>query len=64
MAIPYPRWHWCPTVDALAVAGTDERLYVRGDATAAYGVVMQVMGALSGAGYSQIGLITEQQQAP
>lgn len=53
-----------PTVDALAVAGTDERLYVRGDATAAYGVVMQVMGALSGAGYSQIGLITEQQQAP
>jgi biopolymer transport protein TolR len=53
-----------PTVAGLATAGTDERLYVRGDATAAYGVVMQVMGALSGAGYSRIGLITEQQQAP
>lgn len=53
-----------PAVAALATAGTDERLYVRGDATAAYGMVMKVMGALSAAGYVQIGLITEQEQAP
>jgi len=38
----------------------ESRIYVRGDTTANYGVVMQVMGALSGAGYSRIGLITEQ----
>ena len=38
---------------------TEERVYVRGDATADYGTVMQVMGVLSGAGYSHIGLITE-----
>lgn len=48
-----------PAVEALAVEGTDERLYVRGDATAAYGAIMEVMGALSAAGYGQIGLITE-----
>lgn len=51
-------------VQSLATQGTDERLYVRGDATAQYGVIMQVMGALSAAGYDKIGLITEQQQAP
>ena len=38
---------------------TEQRIYVRGDATANYGTVMQVMGMLSGAGYSHIGLITE-----
>lgn len=52
------------TVGALAVEGTDERLYVRGDATAAYGAIMEVMGALSAAGYGQIGLITERRQTP
>jgi len=41
------------------------RVNVRGDLAANYGSVMQVMGALSGAGYSKIGLITEQApQAP
>ena len=47
-------------VAALAANGTEERIYVRGDTTANYGAVMRVMGALSGAGYSKIGLITDQ----
>ena len=47
-------------VEALAANGTEDRIYVRGDTTANYGAVMQVMGALSGAGYSRIGLITDQ----
>ena len=47
-------------VAALAANGTEDRIYVRGDTTANYGAVMQVMGALSGAGYSRIGLITDQ----
>ena len=42
--------------------GTDERIYVRGDQTANYGAVMKVMGVLSAAGYSKIGLITAQDQ--
>jgi biopolymer transport protein TolR len=45
-----------------AVNGTEDRIYVRGDGAANYGTVMQVMGALSGAGYSKIGLITDQEQ--
>ncbi len=52
----------------LADQGVDAevtRVNVRGDLAANYGSVMQVMGALSGAGYAKIGLITEQaQQAP
>jgi biopolymer transport protein TolR len=39
-------------------AGTEQRVYIRGDASADYGLIMQVMGALSGAGYARIGLIT------
>lgn len=42
--------------------GTEDRIYVRGDGSASYGTVMQVMGTLSGAGYSKIGLITDQEQ--
>jgi biopolymer transport protein TolR len=49
-------------VGDLAVNGTEDRIYVRGDAGANYGAVMRVMGMLSGAGYSRIGLITEQEQ--
>lgn len=48
---------------AAVAESNEDRIYVRGDATANYGAVMQVMGALSGAGYSRIGLITEQASA-
>jgi len=52
----------------LADQGVDPeatRINVRGDGAASYSSVMQVFGALSGAGYAKIGLITEQaQQAP
>ena len=51
-------------VQALAVEGTDERLYVRGDTTTAYGAVMAVMGELSAAGYGQIGLVTQPAGTP
>ncbi len=49
-------------IDAVAAettGNTEQRIYVRGDQSADYGTVMQVMGVLSGAGYSHIGLITE-----
>ena len=45
-------------VATLAADGTDERLYVRGDTTTAYGAVMAVMGELAAAGYGHIGLVT------
>ena len=49
-------------VTAEAANGTEDRIYVRGDMAANYGAVMQVMGALSGAGFTKIGLITDQKQ--
>ncbi len=48
---------------AAGEAGTNQRIYIRGDASSDYGLIMQVMGALSGAGYAKIGLITRQPQA-
>ena len=45
---------------SLAANGTEDRVYVRGDMSVNYGSVMEVMGALSGAGFTKIGLMTEQ----
>ncbi len=50
------------TIEAQAPNGTEERIYVRGDTVADYGSVMRIMGQLSGAGFTKIGLITEQEQ--
>ena len=37
----------------------DTRIYVRGDKTINYGRVLEVMGRLSGAGFSKVALISE-----
>lgn len=50
------------TLNAASPDGPEGRVYVRGDTNANYGAVMRVMGRLSGAGYSRIGLITESEQ--
>ncbi|MBU1305999.1 MAG: protein TolR [Alphaproteobacteria bacterium] len=49
------------TVTALSTNGTEDRIFLRGDTTANYGSVMRVMGILSGAGFTKIGLITERE---
>jgi biopolymer transport protein TolR len=51
-----------PKLQAIATTGYSERIYVRGDTAAAYGVVMKVMAKISAAGYKNIGLVTLQQQ--
>ena len=38
---------------------TDTRIYVRGDKTINYGRVLEVMGILSGSGYTKVALISE-----
>lgn len=43
---------------ALAANGYDQRVFVRGDAAVDYGRVMEVMGTLSSAGFTHIGLVT------
>ena len=48
------------TVSGLATV--EDRIFLRGDTTANYGTVMRVMGLLSGAGYTKIGLVTERER--
>ena len=38
---------------------TDTRIYVRGDKTINYGRVLEIMGLLSGSGFTKVALISE-----
>lgn len=49
-------------LSAIAKGGTDERVFIRGDRTTNYGLMMRVMGRISSAGYKKIGLVTEQDE--
>ena len=51
-----------PKLEAIATTGYNERIYVRGDTNAGYGVVMKVMARISAAGFKNIGLVTLQEQ--
>ncbi len=51
-----------PKLQAISKTGYEERIFVRGDMNAGYGTVMQVMAAISAAGYKNIGLVTAQKQ--
>ena len=48
-----------PELLAIAKNRTDTRIYVRGDKKINYGRVLEVMGTLSGAGFSKVALISE-----
>ena len=47
-----------PKLTAISNNGYDQRIFVRGDQTVNYGKVMEVMGMLSAAGFTRIGLVT------
>jgi biopolymer transport protein TolR len=49
-----------PRLMAIAQNGVEDRIFIRGDRTVNYGLMMQVMGKISGAGFRRIGLVTEQ----
>ena len=51
-------------VKAIAGEGYNERIYVRADKSVDYGKVMKVMGALSGAGFKRLALVTASDDAP
>jgi biopolymer transport protein TolR len=46
---------------AIATTGYNERIFVRGDGKAPYGVIADVMSRIQEAGYKNIGLVTQQQ---
>jgi biopolymer transport protein TolR len=49
-------------LEAIAANGVEERIYVRGDRDADYGVVMRIMARISAAGFTRIGLVTLEEQ--
>jgi biopolymer transport protein TolR len=46
-------------LSAISQNGYDQRIFVRGDKSVDYGKVMEVMGLLSQAGFTHIGLVTD-----
>ncbi|MEJ8473040.1 ExbD/TolR family protein [Roseibium algae] len=47
-----------PKLEAIAANGYDERIYVRGDQDADYGIMMKLMGRINAAGFKRLGLVT------
>ena len=52
-----------PRLEAIATAGYDQRIYVRGDKKVSYGEVMKVMGRINSAGFRRIAMVTDQELA-
>ena len=48
-----------PKLLAVSKNRTDTRIYVRGDKSINYGRVMEIMGKLSGSGFSKVALLSE-----
>ena len=46
-------------LEAIATAGYDQRIFIRGDRNRAYGDVVRVMGRINAAGFRRIGLVTD-----
>ncbi|MGY8991087.1 MAG: protein TolR [Rhodospirillales bacterium] len=51
-----------PRLQAITGNNPDVRIFVRGDKAVNYGLVMEVMGTINGAGFRKVALITEQKQ--
>ena len=48
-----------PRLTAIAGAGLEQRIYVRGDKDVAYGRVADVVARINAAGYARVALVTE-----
>jgi biopolymer transport protein TolR len=56
---PIPENQLVDRLTAVAANGYNQRIFVRGDTSANYGKVMEVMGLLAAAGFTHIGLVTD-----
>ena len=48
-----------PQLQAIAEAGYEERIFVRGDGVASWGTVARVMGNMSEAGFHKLAVVTQ-----
>jgi len=49
---------------AIAKTGYDQRIFIRGDSSAQYGRIAEIMALMSAAGYRNLGLVTEPVETP
>ena len=56
---PIPVAEVAAKLEAIATTGYSERIFVRGDAIAPYGVIADVMARIQEAGFKNIGLVTQ-----
>ncbi len=53
-----------PRLEAILGTGYDQRIYVRGDQSVAYGQVAQVVARINAAGFSRVALVTDHKTNP
>ena len=53
-----------PRLQAIAETGYEQRIFIRGDSSAQYGRIAEVMALMSSAGYRNLGLVTEPVSQP
>jgi len=54
-----PKKRLIPMISAMTEGQSDRRIYIRGDQKLTYGEVMSLIGALNGAGFTKVALISE-----
>ena len=47
-----------PKLNAISSENHDAKIYIRGDRANSWGTMMEVLGAVGGAGYSKVGLVS------
>lgn len=47
-----------PRLNAIAQANHEAKIYIRGDRTNSWGDMMEILGAIGGAGYTHVGLVS------
>jgi len=47
-----------PRLNAIAQANHEAKIYIRGDRANSWGTMMEILGAVGGAGYTKVGLVS------
>ena len=53
-----------PKLNAISQENHDAKIYIRGDRANSWGTMMEVLGAVGGAGYSKVGLVSNPSDGP
>ncbi len=53
-----------PRLNAISQANHDVKIYIRGDRANSWGTMMEILGAVGGAGYGKVGLVSSPSDKP